>query len=143
MVLLKILHLSIRDAWALAQGTILLLAMPVVLSLLGFPRLYRWALGRSRLQGNAPSPQTCKRMQRTADLVSAAGRRLLNKNQCLGIALALLAHPDFKGTGAVLRLGVMHEENLFRAHAWVELDGTVMGDVQDVADSWRPLVSPS
>ena len=131
----KILRLRVVEAWALAEGVMWLLAMPMLLGLLGAPRLCRRARRRAGGSGNCADRE---KLSRVAGLIAAAGRRMPARNQCLHIALAILFHSAFRGAGAQLRLGLRGRP--FAAHAWVELDRQVMGECRDVRDHWQLMV---
>lgn len=60
---------------------------------------------------------------------------------CLSRSLALWWLLRRRGYAPELRLGVSMAGGTFAAHAWVELDGRVLNDRQDVATRYRPLVA--
>jgi Transglutaminase-like superfamily len=64
-----------------------------------------------------------------ARLEQAAARRLFFRANCLQQSLALWWLLRRRGISADLRIGARKEAGRFEAHAWVELDGTILNDV--------------
>lgn len=58
---------------------------------------------------------------------------------CLSRSLALHYLLQAAGHDSNLRLGVSLADGAFAAHAWVELDGRVLNDRQDVTSRYAPL----
>lgn len=58
---------------------------------------------------------------------------------CLSRSLGLYWLMLKAGYSPVLRLGVSLAEGTFTAHAWVEHEGVVLNDTQDVSVRYRPL----
>jgi len=61
---------------------------------------------------------------------------------CLSRSLALLWLLRRHGHDADLRLGVSLDGGTFAAHAWVELEGRVLNDSQDVTTRYAPIPPP-
>lgn len=60
---------------------------------------------------------------------------------CLPRSLALVALLRGRGVDAALRIGVAKEAGLTRAHAWVEIDGAVVGEVLELPFVTLPLAA--
>jgi hypothetical protein len=58
---------------------------------------------------------------------------------CLPRALALRAMLSRRGLSARLRIGATRDAQTIVAHAWVEHDGHVLDDAQDVGERYVPL----
>lgn len=86
----------------------------------------------SALPGAPPAPAVVARLDRIAVSVRRASDYGLFRPTCLVRAIALedLAHR----TGiddSVVRVGVRRHSGVFEAHAWLELQGLVVGDTAD------------
>jgi hypothetical protein len=55
-----------------------------------------------------------------------SGSRFVPRATCLTQALTLRWRLQQLGIGSQLRIGVMREEGIFKAHAWLEVDGTTV-----------------
>lgn len=71
-----------------------------------------------------------------ADLVNMAARSGIWWATCLERSLLLQAFLRHRLIDSDLRIGVNLMEGRFEAHAWVEYDGIVLNDRQDIADSF-------
>jgi Transglutaminase-like superfamily len=64
--------------------------------------------------------------QRIAQLEAVTAVNLFFRASCLELSLVLCRLLRQRGMNADLRIGARKEANRFEAHAWVELDGTVV-----------------
>lgn len=80
----------------------------------------------------ANSHDSLRQARRAARLVSVAARYV--GGTCLTQSLVLVWLLERRGIPAELRIGVRKGERGFEAHAWVELDGAVLNDGQDVTE---------
>ncbi len=48
-----------------------------------------------------------------------------------------------RGIGTELRIGARKDNECFEAHAWVEIDGAVLNDTEDVDNRFSPFPSPA
>lgn len=71
--------------------------------------------------------------------VELAARLSVPKAMCLPRSLVLASMMLDAGYPADVRIGVRRHDGALQAHAWVESDGTVVGDRLDVASVYRPL----
>lgn len=82
------------------------------------------------------------RVRRVDAALRRAERVLPRRPSCLVRALALAELLARAGVpGSLIRLGVRRDGATMDAHAWVELDGRVIGDDQRVARRFTPLGS--
>jgi hypothetical protein len=64
--------------------------------------------------------------RRIAHLEAVTATNLFFRTSCLELSLVLCRMLRQRGMNADLRIGARKEANRFEAHAWVELDGTVI-----------------
>jgi hypothetical protein len=83
-----------------------------------------------------------ERAQKIARLESAAARNLFFRVTCLEQSLVLCWMLRRRGMSPMLRVGARKEADRFEAHAWVELDGTVLGDASGEHQHFAPFESP-
>ncbi len=107
------------------------------------------ALGLRRLLALMPSPRTPNgrtpraRLQfarRQADLFLRAAGHLPFEATCLQRSVALCWWLRLRGVDATLRLGVLKAGDArIQAHAWVEVNGEVVGDRPEAVGLFVPL----
>lgn len=84
-------------------------------------------------------PKTCE----AADWIQNFARtEYLPNVHCLPRSLALTRFLRLRGHNAVTRLGVSHDKPR-RSHAWVEVDGHVVGEVHPPSATFKPLPPPT
>lgn len=134
-------QLSSDERRTLAQAVWLVPAMHIVVRVAGFNRLQAWL---NRLTPQAPgdtSPRSVQQVLRVAvDSVNRVKRFSPLPGNCLSQSLALTRLLRRRGVGPALRLGVRFTGPTFEAHAWVEYNGRVLNDTQDVHTRYTPLV---
>ena len=116
---------------------LLLLSIAVALRGLGLARV-EWILGRiprARSTGRTASVEALARRVERAALRSPVPVR------CLARALCLRWLLERHGIPARLRIGAMLAEGAFRAHAWVEVDGQVVGDEAETIARYTAFAS--
>ena len=119
----KFADLSWNERWVLCRAAFLLLATEAGLRVLPFRRMLAWAQrcrGRNRGAG-AANPE------RIAWLVEVAARRSWLRSTCLRKSLVLCALLRERGCAARLVIGTTSPRDGFQAHAWVELNGKILG----------------
>lgn len=133
----KYWRLSWSEQRVLVRAGLLLVAAEAGLCLLPFRILLRW-VQRPRTQKDAARRASPERI---SYLVEVAARHLFQarllgswlRPTCLQKSLALCALLTRRGWDARLVIGTGSPEGKFQAHAWVELDGQILGntDTQD------------
>lgn len=122
----------------LTQALIFLPLVSVGLRLLGFRRLQRLlergmpkeVVSKKRAStGNDLVLTECRNIAKMVDI--AAGHSPIAAT-CLQRSLVLWWLLGREGFASDLRLGAKKAEDLFEAHAWVEYDGFVLNDSEDV-----------
>lgn len=76
---------------------------------------------------------------RDARAVQIAAKYGVFRPLCLTRAMALQAMLGRRGLHAAVRVGARRNGNQLEAHAWVELDGVVLGDTQEHVAGFAPL----
>ena len=96
--------------------------------LLGF-RICKSAFERQRIiawNSTFPKADALETARRIAHLEAVTAANLFLRTSCLEQSLALCRMLRRRGMNPGLRIGARKEANRFEAHAWVELDGTVV-----------------
>lgn len=85
-------------------------------------------------------PQTIRRARFVAAGVVRAAKYLWGASTCLTRSMAIQRRLHDEGIhGAFLRVGVGRRDGAFVAHAWIELDGRVIGDEPTVVQMYTAL----
>lgn len=128
----RFFQVSQRDRWRLLLAQYRLLEARVLI----------WLRPSGRLLAAQPAAGPAHTRGRRADLpagvvdletaVMRAARHGVFHPTCLTRALALHRLLDGAGhRGSIIRVGVRRQSGHFQAHAWVELEGVVLGDEAD------------
>jgi len=102
-------------------------------------------LGRLVSRNPIPTPPTrtrpraAPRAEALARAIHRAAHYGLTRPACLVRAIALRRLLVSSGYDAVVRVGVRQRNGSFDAHAWVELDGAVLGDHESHTESFTEL----
>jgi hypothetical protein len=75
-------------------------------------------------------------------MVKVATRYNLPWANCLKKSLVLWWLLRRQGIEGDLQIGVRHEQDKFEAHAWVEYEGVVLNDTQDVRSRFAMFERP-
>lgn len=79
--------------------------------------------------------------QKVARLELATARHLFFRTTCLEQSLVLCWMLRRRGMNPSLRVGARKDSEIFEAHAWVELNGTVIGDAGGEHQHFEPFES--
>ena len=123
MKLQKFWNLSWSEQWVLCRAAFLLVAAEVGLRVFSFSRVVAWAR-RTRRQNRSAGMASPERI---SWLVETAARHSWLRPTCLRKSLVLCALLQKQGLKARLVIGTTSPSGAFRAHAWVEVDGKVLG----------------
>jgi len=132
----RILHLSLQEATDLVIAQWFLLA-----ALWTVRRRAKGELLRAVRGGGHPDhPRDGVRLARLAVAVDRVARFGVFRPTCLvrAVALERLVRRARAGR-AVVRVGVLKQEEQFFAHAWIEIDGRVVGDEAAHVRRFTPL----
>ena len=137
----KVQKLSWSERWLLVQAFWLLPLTALSLHCLGLRRICdisaRWHPPPQNPGGD--SEQLLCRAFSTAQLVQAAARYGLCSPKCLSKSLVLWWLLKRQGIPGVLRIGVSPLGERLEAHAWVEFQGVVLNDSDDVHQRYAPF----
>jgi hypothetical protein len=131
----KLLRLDPGELGTLAQAVILLPLTALALRLAGLRRSQRIFL---RLLPHDParkiewSEAALARALRLSRLVDLAARHGVYPANCLQRSLTLLWMLRRRGIQSDLRFGTRKAGGRFEAHAWIEVEGVVLNDDDDV-----------
>jgi hypothetical protein len=86
------------------------------------------------------SAPTIRRARLIADGVARASKYLWGSSTCLTRSIAIQQRLNAEGIfGSRMRVGVARQNGAFVAHAWIELDGRVIGDDALAVQMYTPL----
>lgn len=118
-----------------------LVVTAMALRLRGYRRWHEF-LARHAAPQQAPPDGAAGRQGIAAQasrLVAAAARRLPLPRNCLRESMVLWWLLLRKGIRSELRFGGRRVQERFEAHAWVEFEGCVLNDTDDVARRFLPF----
>lgn len=75
------------------------------------------------------------------EAVRLAARLHFMPAQCLPRSLVLVAMLKKRGSSASVRIGVVKTGREIASHAWVELDGKMVGEAESVGKDFTPLAN--
>jgi transglutaminase superfamily protein len=136
----KLLSLSSREAWLLAQAALLLPAVRVALKFVTVAQV------QNIVDRGLRAPQRLKTSpQATARIVRIAALRGLYHFKCLDQSLVLRWLLRRQGIDARIVFGARKQDEQMEIHAWVEVDGVAIGEDDGVNHRFSPLeeLSPS
>lgn len=137
-------RLSKSERKDLVRGFVLIPWAAVYVRLFGVRKLER-AAGENA-ESNAGAGQTgneqLAKARAAARMIEAASRNGIARGNCLSKSVALWWLLKRKGIRGVLRIGARKAGRELEAHAWVELDGQILNDADDVRDSYAAFDGP-
>ncbi len=134
---LKASRLGIGGWFLLARSFWWVTVAFVGLRVVGYSRCVRALVRRLR---EPVRSYDADRLGELASSVDIASRNHVLTVTCLPRSMALLRLARAEGFPAEVRIGVDRpEESSIRAHAWVEVEGQVVGDRQDIGDEFARL----
>jgi hypothetical protein len=135
----KFRELSPREGRLLLQAFLVLPLMGLGLRYLGWGRLHA-RLAQGQLPAQKPGPEELMpRAQVTARMVQAAARYGFCRPNCLPQSLTLWWLLRRQGIRSDLRIGVNPKGGGLEAHAWVECQGWVLNDHDQVHRQFVPF----
>jgi Transglutaminase-like superfamily len=140
--LVRLRELGPSRSLLLVGSTLLLIPIDLGLRLFGYERLHRLAehfnpfrrIGRTRARG-----VTIGAARQVGAIVSIAARRGFVRASCLRRSMLVWWLLRQQGMQSEIRFGVRMTEGRLEAHSWVEHDGVVLDDSEDVQERYRPL----
>jgi hypothetical protein len=108
-------------------------AVAAALRVFGLRRVCRFLSGSAATQPE-PWTDTAGDAQAVGRLVDIAARRGVGRPTCLARSVTLWCLLHRRGIDGALRIGVRTIEGRVEAHAWVEHQGLVLNDADDVGE---------
>ena len=134
----KFLSLTLNEKLIFIEAATLIPLIRLKLRLFGLRRSQRFLKTAPKSSRSVSSRVTV--VPRTLIyLVNAASNNGVFRANCLERSLLLWSLMRRRGYAADLRIGVSNEEREFKAHAWVEMNGVVLNDREDVATEFAPF----
>ena len=150
----KFWQLRGEHRWLFIQAIALLPVITLILRLWGLKRLYRWLdcwvpiqlkavptdqNGTPLLEESAWQAFQLRQAETIARVVQAAVKHSGQWANCLQRSVTLWYLLRQQGFDPVLRIGVCKTPNKLEAHAWIELQGTVLNDRPDIGQTFTPF----
>jgi hypothetical protein len=133
----KFTALSCTDRRTLLVAMALLPWFWLGLRLLGLHRFQAWLKQNHSAQAMRPTPLSPAAIQRIATLVNSAAGQPFIPATCLTRSLLLGWLLQRQGVGCQLHIGVRLIQGGLDAHAWVEYQGVVLNDSEDVGERYQ------
>ena len=140
------LRLPVGERWRLLAIMLALPGISAMVNVLGVVRTRHWLESASRVRiRRGAGVEDLRAAERLARLAQIAGRNGAIEATCLRQALLLNWWLRRRGLDPSLRLGVRKQDEVFDAHAWVELEGVPLGQsrVEHAAFVERSWTTPA
>jgi len=132
----RVRRLSRLERRMLLRAALYLVSVDIGFRIMGYARLER-LIAR---QGARRSMQVDHRFpHRCAYWVERAARKVDRRYQCFHRSLALHAWLRRSGVPSQIKIGVRKSGSSLAAHAWIEVDGQVVGEAPGAAAPFTPL----
>jgi len=125
-------QLTRQERWLLIKAIVLLPVIAIGLLFMNFQRLRELLERFLPVPGDNTGVDTLDRATCTARLVQAAADRMPLAMTCLVRSTTLWWLLGRQGIDSEIRIGVNRDKGEFHAHAWVEIDGRVLNDRDDI-----------
>ena len=137
-------RLSKNERKDLARGLVLIPWAAVYVRLFGLRELERAERDNGELNtaGGQTRNEQLAKARTAARMIEAASRNGIARGNCLSKSVALWWLLKRKDISAELRIGARKAGRELEAHAWVELDGQILNDADDVRDSYAAFDGP-
>lgn len=136
----KLKKLSRSEFALLVQALLLLPITAFCIKLFGFRRLYA-AIAK---YGQTPYKLVPSKrdIYTIVGIVTLASKRSFYRPNCLQKSLVLWWLLRRQSIESELRIGVRKQDERLEAHAWIECQGYVLNDTNDVARRFLPFAAP-
>ena len=135
-------HLRWDERVSLVQAALAVPAMALSLRVFGFNRVRQW-VDRTAATRRVRQWMSADAVRVSVVSVNRVKRHSLFGGNCLSQSLALAWMMRRRGVTPTLRLGVSLTESRLDAHAWIEFEGRVLNDTQDVHTRFTPFIEKS
>jgi hypothetical protein len=138
----KLAEFTPSEGFVLLQLISLSLAAAVFLKLFGLPRLVAVIARCAPMPcfSSFPAFQGRRESARLSQLVELATRVTHGQGSCLPRSLLMLWLFKSRGEEANLLIGVSKAASMFASHAWIEVEGQVMGDAPESTERFVRLL---
>ena len=136
------ISLSLPQTWLLVWSAILLMPIHLGLMWLGYERLRAFGERLTPLPEVQLPPANAEDFRRAKDIgrvVSIAARRGVFKAGCLRRSMLVWWFLRKRGFRSDICFGVRRNGAQLEAHAWVERDGVVLDDTEEIRARYRVL----
>ena len=128
----EFVKLTWRERWLLFQSFVFLAMIAAGLHLMNFQRLYSILVRFSTVPIGALGEDALQQASTTTRLVQAAASRMPFTITCLVRSTTLWWFLRRQGIASEIRIGVNQHDGEFQAHAWIEFNGVVLNDRDDI-----------
>ena len=128
----KFSQLTWKERWMLLQALVFLPLIAAGLHCMNFQRLSSILARFSPVPDEVCRDTAMQQAAATTHLVRVAASRTPFKITCLVRSTALWFLLRRQGIGSEIRIGVNQQGGTFKAHAWVESNGVVLNDRNDI-----------
>ena len=128
----KYCRLTWQERWLLFQAFAFLPLIAVGLHLMNFQRIRSILLRFSTEPVDVCGDDAMQQASTTARLVQATASRIPFKITCLTRSTTLWWLLRRQGIASEIRIGVNQHDGEFQAHAWIEFNGVVLNDRDDI-----------
>ena len=139
---LTFLKLPFNVKILLGQAFLLLPLIALFLHFKGLKRTQKILSALSFLNRHSPAQDSLSQIEITAKGVAIASKYSKIWSNCLRKSLLLWFLLHRQGIASEIRIGVQFEDKSFKAHAWVEADGLILNDSQDIDFRYAPFQGP-
>ncbi len=135
-------QLSWEERSLFLQALILLPFVALSVQLWGMRRTQSLLAQLSQQTRSVQSAVLLPKVEKTARMVRIAARYSVLWTNCLKKSLVLWFLLRRQGIESELRIGVRRDQGEFQAHAWVEYEGIVLNDTQNVRQKFVMFERP-
>jgi hypothetical protein len=141
--LARLQTLPAGDEWQLVLAGLWLPLSAFGMRVFGLQRWLRLVGGTARRADAGPTPEAdLRRAWQTGRVVAIAARHAPYRVKCLSRSLTLWWLLLGQGIQSDLRIGITPSPGQFEAHAWIEYQGVVINDRQDVGRRYSTFDRP-
>lgn len=135
----RLVAISASERRLLVRAFAALTATDLALHTYGFQRLMQRARAAGAAKAHAPGQTDLERAATYAHWLEIASRYHLGRVRCLHRSITLHSWLVREGIASQIRLGVRKEGAELKAHAWVEVNGSVVSDEPGAITQFKPL----
>ena len=139
---LTFLKLPLTVKILLGQAFLLLPLVTLSLHFQGLKTTQQRLSALSLRDPSLPPQDSLSQIQITVKVVAIASKYSKIWSNCLRKSLVLWFLLRRQGIASDIRIGVQFENKSFKAHAWVEANGLILNDSQDVVFRYAPFQRP-